>query len=116
MAGAAVEVGDKLHIMTRRLFEEDLRRHFVGEVMTLSDSLAEIRGYTFIFQPGTNEFRRLPEERARLFSLGESGHVVTKIPRETDVSAIIYRTVGNRLVVSDGGAFSLPINEFGAAR
>ena len=115
MAGV-VEVGDKLHIMTRRLFEEDVRRHFVGEVIATADPLVELRGYTFIFQRGANEYRRLPEERTRLFSLGESGHVVNKIPRNIEVGSIVYQNVENRLVLSDGRAFSLPINEFGSSR
>ena len=114
--GGVVQIGDKLHIMTRRLFEEDVRRHFVGEVTAASDVLAEVRGYTFIFNPGTNEYRRLPGERTRLIALGESGHVVNKIPSDVDVSSVGYETVESRLVITDGGSFSLPVNEFGAAR
>lgn len=114
--GAVVEIGDKLHIMTRRLFEEDVRRHFVGEVTAVSDVLAEVQGYTFIFHSGTNEYTRLPEARTRLFSLGDSGHIVNKIPREVDIGSIVYRTIESRLVISDGRAFSLPVNEFGSAR
>ncbi|MBW2494045.1 MAG: hypothetical protein JRE43_04775 [Deltaproteobacteria bacterium] len=114
--GAAVEIGDKLHIMTRRLFEEDVRRHFVGEVTAVSDALVEIRGYTFIFHSGSNEYKRLPEERTRLFSLGGAGQIVNKIPRSVDVSSIVYRTIEDRLVISDGRSFSLPVNEFGSAR
>lgn len=111
-----IESGDKLHIMTRRLFEEDVRRHFVGEVITAASSLVQLRGYTFIFQVGANEYRRLPEERTRIFGLGDSGHVVNKIPKEVEVASITYRTVENRLVISDGRSFSLPVNEFGSTR
>ena len=113
---ALVETGDKLHIMARRLFEEDIRRHFVGEVIAASDMSVEIRGYTFIFQSGVNEYRRLPEERTRIFTLGDAGYVVNKLPRHVDVSAIVYQNVRGCLVITDGGEFSLPINEFGAAR
>ena len=116
MSDLVLEVADKLHIATRRLFEEDVRRHFVGEVTAHSDSLTEVRGYTFIFHAGTNEYRRLPEERTRIFNLGESGHVVNKIPQDVDLGSIIYQGFGNRLVITDGGSFSLPINEFGPAR
>ena len=111
-----VEIEDKLHVMTRRLFEEDVRRHFVGEVTAVSGGLVEVRGYTFIFDAGASEYRRLPGERTRIFSLGDSGHTVNKIPREVDVSSISYRTIENRLVISDGRSFSLPVNEFGSAR
>lgn len=113
MSGAAIEVGDKLHIMTRRLFEDDIRRHFAGEVTAISDSLIEARGYTFIFHSGINEYRRLPERRTRLFALGDAGHVVNKIPREIDIESIAYKTVENRQVITDGRSYSLPINEFG---
>lgn len=116
MSGAVVGIGDKLHIMSRRFFEEDLRRHFIGEVTGASDSLIEVRGYTFIFQTGVNEYRRLPEERTRIFSLGESGYVVNKIPKNVEVGSVVYRVIDKHLVVSDGGSFSLPINEFGPSR
>lgn len=113
---SVVEAGDKLHIMARRLFEEDLRRHFVGEVLAAEGALAKLRGYTFIFDGGTNEYRRLPGLRTRIFSLGESGYVVNQIPGEVDVAAISYESSEGSLVITDGGSFSLPINEFGPAR
>ena len=67
---SVVEVGEKLHIITRRCFEEDMRRHFVGEVTATAGSLAELRGYAFVFHSGANEFRRHPEERRRRRSEG----------------------------------------------
>ena len=111
-----LEPGDKLHIMTRRLFEDDVRRHFVGKVIAISNSLVELRGYTFIFQAGVNDYSRLPEPRTRIFGLESSGYVVNKLPREIDVEAVRYKTVDNRVVVTDGKSFSLPINEFGSSR
>lgn len=37
-----IERGEKVHIITRRLFESDLRRHFVGEVLDSEGSVARI--------------------------------------------------------------------------
>lgn len=116
MSSAVIAIGDKLHIMTRRIFENDIRRHFIGEVTSADVGIVEIRGYTFIFHPGANEYRRLPEERTRIFSVGEAGHVVNKIPKDVVVSAVTYKTVDNRLLIADGRSFSLPINEFGSSR
>jgi hypothetical protein len=99
--------------MTRRLFEEDVRRHFAGEVTAVSGSLVELLGYTFVFNTAINEYRKLPELRTRLFSLADSGHVVNKLPNDLDVGSIEYRVVEQRLVVTDSQAFSLAINEFG---
>ena len=113
MVDTVIAVGDKLHIMTRRLFDGDIRRHFVGEVKAVSTYLTELRGYTFIFQPGTNRYCRLPELRTRLFAVGEAGYTVNKIPRDLDLDAIGYQVVDSRLVLTDGKSFVLPINEFG---
>ncbi len=69
MQSAVLATGDKLHVMTRRLFEADIRRHFVGEVLAHDNCLTLLKGYTFILNLATNEYRRLPEIRTRLFSL-----------------------------------------------
>ena len=116
MPGEILQVGDKLHIMTRRLFEHDIRRHFAGQVEAIDGVLALIVGDTFIFNSGVNEYRRLPEKRSRIFSIGDSGNIVNKLPRETDIEQVNYQTIEERLVVTDGGDLFLSINEFGASR
>lgn len=116
MSENILQPGDKLHIMTRRLFEEDVRRHFVGEVEKVNGPMALVVGYTFIFNSGVNEYRRLPEKRSRIFSLGDAGNIVNKLPLETDIEQVNYQTTGDRLVVTDNAALSLSINEFGASR
>ena len=108
-----LEVGDKLHIITRRLFEGDIRRHFVGEVTGISGELQEVRGYAFVFNRGTNEFKKRPELRSRIFSIGQADFIVNKIPREVTIASLEYRFIDRRLVVTDGAKFTLDINEFG---
>jgi hypothetical protein len=112
----AIKVGDKLHIMTRRRFESDSRRHFAGEVTAISGNLQEIRGYAFVYESGVNEYRKRPELRTRIFSIGQEGFIVSKLPAEVHIASLIYRIVDKRLAVTDGGSFSLDINEFGATR
>lgn len=116
MSQSAIEVGDKLHIITRRRFESDVRRHFVGEVIGISGELHSVQGYAFVFTPGANEYKRRSESRTRLFSLGEEGLIVNKIPREIAIASLEYRSVEKRLVITDGKHFSLDINEFGGSR
>ena len=41
--------GEKIFIGTRRLFERDLRRHFVGEVQECTDFAVRVQGYAFVF-------------------------------------------------------------------
>ena len=113
MSEQVIEVGEKLHIITRRLFEGDLRRHFVGEVTRVSGELQEVKGYAFVFNRTTNEFRMRPESRTRIFSLGQADFIVNKIPREVTIESLQYRLIDKRLVVTDGKGFALDINEFG---
>jgi len=116
MSESALKPGTKVHIITRRLFEEDLRRHFVGSITGGSGNYHQVQGYAFIFQPGKNEWQRRPELRTRIFSLSSSGLIVNVIPDDIDTAALVYAVVGNRLVLTDNARFSLDINEFGASR
>ncbi len=109
--------GECLHIVTRRILEDDIRRHFVGEVETCSDTVARVSGYAFIFDAMVNEFVRRPERRTRIVALGDSGLIINVLPDDVSVEDLKYETTEqNRLVVTDGRNFSLDINEFGALR
>ena len=46
--------GEKLHVIVRRNFENDLRRRFVGEVQKSTDLTALLEGYAFAFNPFSN--------------------------------------------------------------
>ncbi|NNL85096.1 MAG: hypothetical protein HKP27_05560, partial [Myxococcales bacterium] len=100
-------------VMTSRRFEEDIRRHFVGEVLSAAGPFVEIEGYTFVFNSSLNEYKKLPELRTRMMSFADSGQVVNKLPREVDVSRLAYKMIDQRLVITDSSGYSLAINEFG---
>ncbi len=102
-----------MHIITRRLFDGDVRRHFVGEVTGVSGELTEVRGYAFVFDPGINLYRKRPELRTRILGLGESGFIVNKIPQEVAINSVEYRLVEGRSKVTDGLDFVLDVDEFG---
>ena len=113
MADAVLAVGDKLHIMTRRLFADDVHPHFVGEISAVAGPLFRAHGYSFVFDSGMNSYVKHPEARTRLFSLSDAGHIVNVIPREVDLNSLQYRIVAGRLTITDSRSFSLEINEFG---
>jgi hypothetical protein len=109
--------GEKLHIVIRRFFEEELRRHFLGEVVALDQSLARLEGYTFIFDHNKNQYVRKPGKRIRLIGLGDPGLIINILPSEADLDNAKYtQTKEGILVVTDGKNFSLDINEFGSLR
>lgn len=112
-----LNIGEKVHIISRRAFEGDLRRHFVGEIMGISDTAVRVNGYSFIFHEGVGEFQRKPELRVRIFSLIDARIIINVIPRSSEIGKVTYRlSKENNLIATDGEHFQLDINEFGPQR
>ncbi len=108
--------GEKLHIIFRRRFDGDLRRHFLGEVVATEGPFARVIGHTFVFDTASNRYERRPERRVRLIGLADAGVVVNLLPPDVDLEALDYRIVDGHLVITDGRDFRLDINEFGPKR
>ena len=112
-----LEQGEKVHIIIRRNFEGDLRRHFIGEIVAANNTLARVTGYAFVLDNTTVQFVRRPEKRMRLFGLAESGTIINILPLNTDVESSLYKqSPEGKLVVTDSKNFTLDINEFGSSR
>ncbi len=109
--------GEKVHVITRRLFDNDLRRHFLGTVQAVSEVAVRLEGYAFVLDPRTNQFTKRPERRIRVIGLADSGSIINVIPIHVDLDAVSYQiSAENRTVLTDGKSFSLDINEFSATR
>jgi hypothetical protein len=105
--------GDKLHIITRRLYENDLRRHFAGEVQNVTENAVRLKGYSFVFDGISNDFKRREDVRVRLFSLIDAGLIINLLPAEAIIENIAYAlSAENHLLVTDGKHFTLDIQEF----
>ena len=108
-----LQPGEKIHVITRRCFEGDLRRHFVGQVVFATECAARVQGYAYVFYPGSNEYVRRPDLRERIIALSDAGNIINVIPQNVDLEELVYRpSEQNRLVVTDRKSFSLDINEF----
>jgi hypothetical protein len=108
-----LSVGEKVHIITRRLFPDDIKRHFAGEILSVSGDQIRLEGYVFIYNAGMNEYERRPEKRTRIFSLSGAGLIVIVLPRNADLETLHYEVKNRRLIFTDGKDLSLDINEFG---
>lgn len=113
MPESLIDVGEKIHVITRRRFEEDVHPHFAGEVRAAMGAHLRAHGYQFVFDSRTNAYIRHSEPRTRLFSISDAGYILTIIPREVELEELLYRTIGGRLTMTDGNGFALEINEFG---
>lgn len=107
--------GEKIHIIERRYFVEDLRRHFAGEITECTDTVLRIQGYAWVFDVGSSEFVRKPEKRERVIHLGER-LTINVMPPDVDVDELKYENLPEGRVVTDGKNFSLEISEFSATR
>ena len=109
-----VDQGEKVHVIIRRLFEEDLRRHFVGEVQDVENDIMRVEGYTFIFDLSTNQYLKRKEKRIRVIAMGDALNIINILPSASDIEKVEYvQSPDRRLVVTDHSTFSLSINEFG---
>jgi len=107
-----LQVGEKIHIIERRYFKEDLRRHFVGEITQVGQSTFRCLGYVWIFDSSKTTFVRKDQKRERVF-LPTDRTVINIIPSEVDLEKIIYvNQLEKGMVVSDQENFILDINEF----
>ena len=115
MTLAVVEIGEAVHIVTRRLFDGDVRRHFTGRVTGIANDLIRAEGWVFVFNRGTNEFIRRSERRTRVFGLSDAGNIVNILPDGVEPANLRYEFSETGLLVTDGIDFAVDINEFGPA-
>ena len=106
-----LDIGEKVHIIERRLFKEDARRHFVGEVIRCTETSIRVIGHDWAIET-MRGFVRKPELRERVMILNE-GLIINIIPRDVNLEEVSYVTTAQRnQVVTDGKNFSLDITEF----
>lgn len=111
-----LQQGDKLHIITRRLFEADVRRHFACQVDVVTPSAFRATGYVFVLDHTRNEYIRHPDLRTRIVSFSDISQIINILPSEVDITRLVYRVINGHLTVTDDNHFHLDINEFGPTR
>ena len=106
--------GEKVHVIKRRVFVGDIRRHFIGEVIDTTESAVRLEGHAFVLDTGINQYVRRPEVRTRIVSLVDANIIINVLPPNAKIDKAVY-TMGKdgRLCVTDGETFTLDINEFG---
>ena len=109
--------GEKVFVITRRLFEGDRIRLFVGEVQAAVDMAMKVRGYVFVHDDFTNEIVRREDIRTRIISLVDAINIIMVIPKEVTLENVQYEINNmNERVITDKDSFSLNLNEFGASK
>jgi hypothetical protein len=109
-----MEHGEKVLIVTRRLFAGEPRRHFVGFVERYDSAAIRASGYAFVYDVKKSSFVRRKNLRTRIFPL-DNQIIIYLIPQETDIGSVRYETSEESgLVATDGKHFRLDMSEFHA--
>ena len=112
-----IKPGEKILVIVRRLFPQDIRRHFIGEVTDTAESVVRAEGYAYLHDTNTNLFVRKNYSQVRIFSLVNDVNIISILPRMTNVKKMVYRfTEKNRMILTDGESLSIDVNEFGVNR
>jgi len=112
-----LEQGEKVHVIFRRLFETDLRRHFIGEIVGVGDSVIKIRGRAVVLNSAKNEYEIKADVRTRIVSLTDALNIINILPPQASIDDVKYIMSRDKiLAVTDGETFTLDINEFSVTR
>ena len=112
-----IKPGEKIHVVVRRAFAQDIRRHFIGEVMDSTESLIRTEGYAYLYDTNTNLFVKKNYSHVRIFSMVTGVNIICVLPRTANLKKITYRfTEKNRMVLTDGESLTMDVNEFGVNR
>jgi hypothetical protein len=107
---AAVHPNDRILVVDRKLFRDDVTNMFVGVVEDYEEGFVRTRGYAYHIHPYEMGTERRAEERVRLVSL-YSGDAVYVLPRDLNVSQIQIRRSPKSLILTDGQSFTMDLTD-----
>lgn len=114
MSSEILRRGDKIHVMHRRRFEKDVRRHFVGEVDSYEHGVARAFGYVFVIDDlSSHLFVKRPDRRTKLVPVASGDVIVNVLPADVDLDRVRYELRERSLFVTDDRSWSMDVKEFG---
>ncbi len=114
MKPALLSPGEKIHVMHRRRFDKDVRRHFVGQVEAYEQGIARAAGYVFVIDDLSKHlFVKRPDRRRKLVPVASGDVIVNVIPDQVDLERVTYEMKDRVLTVTDGSGWSMDVKEFG---
>jgi hypothetical protein len=114
MKSAMLSPGEKIHVVHRRRFEKDIRRHFVGQVEAYERGVVRASGFVFVIDDlNQHLFVRRPDRRTKLVPVASGEVILNVIPQDVDLERVAYEIQDRRLWVTDGSEWRMDLKEFG---
>jgi hypothetical protein len=107
--------GDKIHVIERKRFPDDVCRHFLGEVFEGAENAVWVFGYAFVFDKAKNQYVKKPEVRNRIISLVDADNIINLLPEYAKLPKATYKfTEDNMFIITDDETFDLDLCEYGS--
>ena len=91
-----LESGNKVLVAHRRLFRDEDRRFFVGEVLAYEAGIAKLHGYSFVIDTVRGLGLRKRDPRITLISLQAGTLITYQLPDDTDLETAKFELVKAR--------------------
>jgi hypothetical protein len=107
-----LEQGEKLLIVHRRLFEKDIPRFFVGEVLAYEQGIAKVKGHTFVKDLFSGSMKKKPDLRTKVMAIVSGNLIVYQLPVTALLDSMSFTLdQDGGLVLTDEGGFSMDLSE-----
>jgi len=83
-----LETGDVVLVSSRRLFEREESRFFLGRTVASEGSLLKIEGFTFVRDLSNGQIVKKEEKRVKVISLDCSGYIVYQLPGDITLDKV----------------------------
>jgi len=107
----AVRDGDRVVIIDRRLFRDDITRIFVGVVEECEDRVIRARGFGYHVNPyEVAGMEPRGEERVRVVAI-DAGDIIFLLPRDQDIGRLHLKRSPKAMSLTDG-KFAMDLSDF----
>ena len=101
-----LDLGNKILVVHRRLFEKDKPRYFIGTVEACEEGLARGSGYSWAEDPFTGKMVRKNGIRTKIIALQSLGVIVYVLPQYVVPANLHFFLEAGKLLLQD------PENQF----
>ena len=114
-ASELLRKGEKVFVVDRRLFEEDIPRHSVGEVEFSSAVGFRAKGYPYYHNSILGNFVRKNNPRTRVFTF-DNQLIINVLPDNCDIEGVEHVVTDSGTILTDSRSFKMDVSEFGFRR